>query len=131
MIINKKRKHHSAFIITNLAKIGFFGGTLNHLNILERNERIKKIKLHMQKFKDLTTIFKKLNQNTGQNEEMTRNFLLIKDEIKGLEENLNIIAEKTLNILVSKNIIHFPNQNSGKTNQNNFYNAISNKNIKN
>lgn len=107
MAINKKRKYHSAFVLTNMAKIGFFGGTLNKMDFVERKERIKKIKYHMDEFRELTRIFKTYTQNATYNEEMSRHFSLIRDEIKGLEESLDTIAEKTLRILETKNILTF------------------------
>jgi len=48
---------------------------------------------------------KDFNQITSYNEEMTRHFSNIRDDIKSLEENINSIAEKTLQVLEQKNIL--------------------------
>ena len=48
---------------------------------------------------------KDFNQITSYNEEMTRHFSNIRDDIKNLEENINGIAEITLEVLEQRNIL--------------------------
>lgn len=50
---------------------------------------------------------------------MTRHFSNIRDDIKRLEENINSIAEKTLQVLEQKNILRLnesPDPSEGGTN---------------
>lgn len=55
-MLNKERKKHSAFIITNMAKLGFFKGRLNQMEADQRKVHIRKIKYHMDEFRVLTRL---------------------------------------------------------------------------
>lgn len=98
--VEKEKRVHAAYMITNLSKLGFFKG------FIDKNKEKKTLKSIMEKFKKHLYSFQALRRermgifasNTTE-EEISRHFTFLNADHKNLEEKINILCEKNLMIL--------------------------------
>ena len=97
--VEKEKRKHAAFVITNLTKLGFWKGILKKI----RNEDIQ---YHVKNIKDHLKIFRRLNNDrvnlfTSRNieEEISRHFTFLRDDHKHLEERVDELCGANLDLL--------------------------------
>jgi len=58
LILKKRKQKHAAFVLTNLTKLGFWGGLLNKdINEQQKSYHLNQIKKHLNKFRFLRKFF--------------------------------------------------------------------------
>jgi len=97
--IEKEKRKHAAFVITNLTKLGFWKGLLMKTTTKFVTEKMEKIKLHLKIFGRLSSQRGNLDKSKNLEEEISRHFTFLREDHKHLEEKINDLCERNLVLL--------------------------------
>ena len=127
LILKKRKQKHAAFVLTNLTKLGFWGGLLNKdINEQQKNYHLNQIKKHLNKFRFLRKFFyifvvvllkivfrsRAIFGGSTLQEEVSRHFTFLREDYKNLENKMNILADANLNLLKQLGLLDESQQNS-------------------
>ena len=131
--VEREKRKHAGFVITNLSKLGFWKGVLIKKKGLGGVAVIiEKLKLHLKEFIRLHSSQDNIDLSKNIEEEISRHFTFLREDHKHLEENINKLCEKHLMMLeflgIGDELIE-PNPENNVNNSNNALNSSGEKNI--
>lgn len=100
IMVEKEKKTHAGFVITNLSKLGFWKGFLDKKVGGKTIENyVKKLKTHLKAFKGLSKENQGIFAMRTTEEEISRHFMFLKEDHKLLEGKVNELCERNLCLL--------------------------------
>lgn len=134
LAVEREKKKHAGFVITNLSKLGFWRGVLIKRNTLGSVGVImEKLKTHLKEFLRLHSSQDNIDLSKNFEEEISRHFTFLREDHKHLEEKIDKLCEKHLMMLdflgIGEELID-SNPDNNNNNINNSSNALNSSNDK-
>lgn len=112
MVDLKKKKFESAYVLTYLGRLGFFGGKLIDPNPENNTKIIKKMNYRLKNLKKIGLNSRDANKAMFFTEEITRKMMFIKEELGDIERELEGVTERCLEMLEDNNLLNMSELNS-------------------